>query len=266
MTPIPHETLDQLQNWITKHSGLRGSDYRSTFLERRVSPRLRATGCATIEAYLDYVDTHGGERRVFLEKLLVPTTEFFRNPEVFESLRALLRNRYESAPRPGGLRILSAPCSTGEEALSLAILLKEIGLEGRVVALDRSRRALDRLKTGVFPAKSTEKMDRALRERYFKQEESFVRADPALMRMVLPVCGDLTFGIPGTGYHVIALRNIFIYLTEEAQSRLLGEAERAVVPDGFLILGRVESLGRKSSHGWRTVVRDARIYARGRAE
>ena len=83
---------------------------------------------------------------------------------------------------------------------------------------------------------------------------------------ILPVCGDLTFGIPGSGYHVIALRNIFIYLTEEAQVRLLGEAKKALVPGGLLILGRVESLSRRSSHEWRTVVRDARIYARGRAE
>jgi len=265
MTPLPPETLERLQKWITAHSGLRGEDYRSTFLDRRISPRLRTTACATVEEYLDYIEKHGAERRVFLDKLLVPTTEFFRNPEVFEQLGALLRDWKAREPL-AGLRILSAPCSTGEEAVSLAILLREIRLDGRIIALDRSRKALRKLQAATFPARTTEKLDRALRERYFKQEENSVRVDPAIIKTILPVCGDLTFGIPGTGYHVIALRNIFIYLTEEAQNRLLGEAERALVPNGLLILGRVESLGRKSSHGWRTVVRDARIYARGRAE
>ncbi len=265
MTPIPRETLLRLQAWISAQSGMRGDDYRSTFLERRVSPRLRATGSTTLEGYLDYLEAHRAERRIFLDKLLVPTTEFFRNPEVFEDLQKLLKARREGVP-DGGLRMLSAPCSTGEEAVSLAITVREAGLDARIVALDRSRRALERLRTGLFPSRSADKLDRTLRERYFKQEESSARLDRRILDMILPVCGDLTCGIPGTGYHVIALRNIFIYLTEEAQDRLLGEAARALAPDGLLVLGRVESLGRKSSHGWRTVVRDARIYARGRAE
>ena len=135
------EDLQDLRRWITDQSGLKGEDYRASFLERRVLPRLAATGCATLADYLRHLENHPDEGRKLLSKLLVPTTEWFRNPEVYAAVGRLLVER-SSSPGWSRLRLLSAPCSTGEEALSLAMLMEELGLAGRVVAGDLSRSAM----------------------------------------------------------------------------------------------------------------------------
>jgi chemotaxis methyl-accepting protein methylase len=267
VSPSLGETdLDLLRGWIRRASGLTAGDYRASFLERRLAPRLRATGLSSIGSYLQYLEAHPGEARTFLGKLLVPTTEFFRNPEVFDRLQALLAGR---AGHPGWevLHILSAPCSTGEETYSLAALLEERGLRGRILAADRSRTALRTLNRGAYPAKSLRTLNGTRFSRYFRAEEDGARVAPALRRKVLAVCTDLTQGLPGRGFHAVVLRNLFIYLTEEAQARILREVHGALLPGGLLVLGRVEAPARACSGMFAVLDREARIYERaGRAE
>ena len=261
VSPLSEQDLDALRSWIGQATGVRGEDYRSTFLERRLTPRLRATGCPDAASYLAYLEEHRGEARTLAQKLLVPTTEIFRNPEVFAVLRSALRER-AGLPGWAPLRAMSAPCSTGEEAVSLAILFCEMGLDGRILAGDRSRRALHGLRRGRFAAKSLAKLDNRLRERYFREEVAEARVVPAVADRILPLCCDLTRGFPGRGLHVFLLRNLFIYLTEEAQERLLRQAVQALVPGGLLVLGRAESIGRKRPEGLAAVDAGCKVYAK----
>ncbi len=260
------EEFAALREWIASAGGLRAEDYRDTFLERRVRSRLAATGCAELGDYLALLGRSPSERRALLAKLLVPTTELFRNPEVFEALGRALRER-AAAQGWKRLRVLSAPCSTGEEAVSLAVLLSRNHLAGNVVAADRSLEALRRLRKGAYPARGLERMDMGQNAGYFKVEGDRATLLPGIAKAVHPVCWDLGVGLPGHGFHLIAMRNLFIYLTPPAQGRLLEEAFRALVPGGLLVLGRVESVGRSGAGCWEVVDRVARVYARagGRA-
>lgn len=258
--------MESLRAWIESAGGLRARDYRDSFLERRAGSRIAATGCTGLRDYLAFLDGHPDERRALVAKLLVPTTEFFRNPEVFASLGRLLGER-SSALGWKRLRVLSAPCSTGEEAVSLAILLAGLRLGGRVLAADRSVEALRRLRRGSFPARGLERLDMGQIAGYFRVEGDRATVSPGIARAILPVCWDLGQGLPGRGFHVVAMRNLFIYLTPQAQGRLLAAASSALVPGGLLVLGRVESVGRSGTGSWRVVDREARIYewAGGRA-
>ncbi|MEW5764431.1 MAG: CheR family methyltransferase [Acidobacteriota bacterium] len=266
MSPLPDEDLRRLRAWITRSWGLAAGEYRASFLERRLAPRLRATGISSLQAYLAHADAHPAEARAFLGKLLVPTTEFFRNPEVFDRLQSLLAVR---AGRPGWetLRLLSAPSSTGEETYSLAALMEERGIRGRILAADRSRASLRTLSRGEYPLRTLRTLNRERFSRYFRAEEDAVSVAPALRRRVVAVCADLTQGLPGRGFHAVVMRNLFIYLTEEAQARLLREVHGALVPGGLLVLGRVEAPARACSGMFAVLDREARIYERaGRAE
>ncbi len=261
MMRLENEDLFALRAWMAQALGMNGENYRPAFLARRLWSRMRATGTPDVPTYLALARRDAAEALTLASKFLVPTTEFFRNPEVFQ---ALGRELVARTSRPGWatLRAVCAPCSTGEEAVSLAILLNELGLRGRIVALDRSRGALRALRSGLWPRRSMEKVDLRRRARYFREEGETSRITEDIAARIQPVCCDLNGGIPAGGVHVVMMRNFFIYLTESAQGRLLEEAARAVVPGGLLVLGRVEILPRAALGPWTLVERDARIYER----
>lgn len=251
--------LASLRKFLEKAYGLRGEDYRDTFLARRLEPRLGATGHDTAKAYLEHVRKHPKEAEILLSKLLVPTTEFFRNSEVFNELKKALRERIRSRSWTP-LRVLSAPCSTGQEPVSLSILLEELDVPGLILAADRSLDALRELRAGFYPLKSLDDMDKTRRERYFTAEENRARVARRVLRRICPICCDLSQGLPSGPFHVVLLRNLFIYLTSEAQGRLMDEAGGALVQGGLLVLGRVETAGGSASRRFKAVSRDARIY------
>jgi chemotaxis methyl-accepting protein methylase len=252
------EDLAAVRAWMGQTLGLRGEDYRPAFLARRLWSRIKASGGGDVKAYLADLGTDSAEAGLLASKFLVPTTEFFRNPEVFQALGDAIEVR---AKRPGWspLRVVSAPCSTGEEAASLAILLAERGLRGRILAMDRSLRALRVLRAGAYDQRTVEKVDLRRRARYFKQGGEKSTVGPELASRILPLCCDLGKGVPARGVHVMMMRNLFIYLTEVAQARFLENAGRVLVPGGLLVMGRVEVLPR-GLRGWSLVERDARIY------
>ncbi len=261
MSRLGEGDLRRLREYLAAAFGLRAEAYRDSFLERRVQPRIEAAGFPSLGAYLDHLRDHPAERRILLQKVLVPTTEFFRNPEVFHRLKPLLAERRETF-RWKSLRLLSAPCSTGEEAYSLALLLEVSSWPGVVLAADRSLPALRTLRAGRYAARLLKPLDREGLSRYFTVEEGQGLAAPVLRRRVLPVCADLSLGVPGRGFHVALVRNLFIYLTEEAQERLLCEVHRALLPGGLLVLGRVEGLPRGASALFGTVDRERKIFER----
>ncbi len=253
MRRLQPEEVAALREWLSRQ-GLRGADYREEFLGRRLLPRMEGAGFDSVRDYLASLRGRPAEQDALLSRFLVHTTEFFRNPEVWEALRAVL-------PRagPGGLSVLSAPCSTGEEAFSAAVLLERDRLPGRVVAADLSGTALKRLREGRYPARALEKVDRELAARYFKLDGGWAMPVPRVRARVLPVRWDLGRGLPGKGFHVALLRNLFIYLTAAAQARLVAQAGEALVAGGLLVLGRVERLPQRGE-AWDVVDGDARIY------
>ncbi len=263
MKTLDSASLARLRGWITSRSSLHAEDYRGTFLYRRVYPRLKATDTETIREYIGVLERNQEEAGIFLKKLYIPTTEFFRNPEVFEALGDQLVMRFAGGGRAKNLRILSAASSTGEEAVSLAILLCRRGLGGRVVALDRCFSHLKSLRAASYSVAKLERVDKRLIERYFIVSGKVAIVRPEIRRMVDPVCADLTNGVPVKRFDVVALRNFFIYLTATGESRLLRRVAEALLPGGLLVLGKVETLGKNDLTEWKMVDKDARIYERG---
>lgn len=259
MITLSDQDLAALRRWMHEELGLRGEDYRPTFLARRIGPRLNAAGFTDVGSYLAFLRRNPAEARSLASKFFVPTSEFFRNAEVFQSLQKLLPERARNLGWTS-LKVVSAACSTGEEPVSLAILLEEMALEGRILALDRSPAALQALRRGLFARRALEKVDLKLKERYFKEDGEKARVVQWVAARICPVCCDLGEGLPVRGAHVVVMRNLFIYLTEASQVRLLDSSARALVPGGLLVLGRVEAPSPLRAAAWKPVDRAARIY------
>jgi chemotaxis protein methyltransferase CheR len=195
--------------------------------------------------YLRYDDPGGREFDALTDSLVVNETYFFREENALRVLSGeIIRPRVEAGKRP---RIWCAASSTGEEPLTLAMLLAESGLLANVeiIASDISARALARAKEGLYGQRSLRAMtaeakvrwleecgDKALVRREFREAVAWHRInlmDPVAIRALGP-------------FDVIVCRNVLIYFSENTVRRIIATLTDALVDGGRLLVGASESL------------------------
>jgi chemotaxis methyl-accepting protein methylase len=255
---LTDDEVSRLARWFKEEMGLELSFYRPDFISRRFLPRASALGCKDLESYIDFLRTNERERRLARKRLLVSTTELFRNQDVFDSLSGYLKNDAD-AKNWKDITVLSAPCSTGEEALSLAIFFDCLNIKTKVLAIDRNISSLRQISKAKFPARALQKLDKFVIKRYFKEEGSYRTLEDNALKRVFPLCCDLKFQMPVKRAHVVFMRNFFIYLTEEAQKLMVENVRRVLVDGGLLVLGKVERLNMNSAQ-WDIVDIGSKIY------
>ena len=133
-------SLDRILRLLGTASGLDPKTLGDVSVKNGVERRRLARGCRNLDAYARYLEEHPSERQELIETLVVPETWFFRDREPFVYLADLGRQRKPGSGRP--LRVLSVPCSTGEEPYSIAMALFDAGLmagQFTVHAVDISR-------------------------------------------------------------------------------------------------------------------------------
>ncbi len=239
----PDSALDQ---WFARTLGLDAASLGRSSIERIVAAALKRSGTANTEAYLELLTNSQEESDRFQEELLVPETWFFRDEEPFIFLRQHLESAWLPAHPGQVLRVLSAPCSSGEEPYSIAMTLLEAGIpaEGFVLdAADISRRALAAAKRAVYGRGSFRQPLAEAREVFFHAASRGRRLAEAVTRTVRFRRANLAapdFFAGEAPYDIIFCRNILIYLTAEARQLLLANLDRLLAPDGLLFTGHAE--------------------------
>lgn len=184
-----------------------------------------------------YFGSHPAELERLAELVRVGETRFFRDPEQWEALGAALGQRPSTSAKLFGL---SAGCSTGEEAWTLAMVLASAGRGPfRVVGVDRSAVALAQARAGNYEAECQAYLPEAYAE-YTEIEQNTLRVAPALRPHVSFVERDLLAGPPPGNYDVIVCKNLLIYLSHEAALRVLKSLFLALAPRGLLLVARAE--------------------------
>ena len=171
-------------------------------------------------------------------------TAFWRDRHQLEALGVILRQLYDRYERP--LDVWCAGCATGEEAYSIAIAARELGVPVRVLGTDVNTTYLDDARRATFDDWSLRRLDDAYRDRWFVRRGEHWAVDRQ-------IAGDVEFRhhnlldlppIPVNGvWDVILCRNVVIYLTEEAVTRILFRFAGSLAPDGYLLLGSSEEIG-----------------------
>ncbi len=216
-------------------------------LQRHVRERMKICGIPDEEAYLALVTENEEERDELLEALLVPETWFFRDFEPFVFLREYIRRK--RFPAPGGgrpWRILSLPCSTGEEPYSVAMTLMEAGLEGsqfHIDAVEISRKALEKAERGIFGPSCFREQDEDLRRKYFEKSGRSYRLPPRVRGAVRFIRGNLLDpgGLAVNGpYDIVFFRNLLIYFSDQARARATETIDGLLACGGLLFLGYAE--------------------------
>jgi chemotaxis methyl-accepting protein methylase len=258
LRPLGKSEIDGLAKWLTEEMGIDLSFYRTEFVARRFLSRALAFGFKSLEPYLDFIESNEKEKRLARKRLLVPTTEFFRNQDVFKALSDCLKcsSSYKEWKE---MTFLSAPCSTGEEALSLAIFCDRMSFNAKIIALDRNISSLRQAMNARYNKKALLKLDKFEIKRYFREEGSYRTLEDRVLKKVFPLCCDLRFQMPLKIAHVVFMRNFFIYLTEESQRGIIDNVKKVLIDGGLLVLGKVERLAINSDE-WEAVDIESKIY------
>ncbi len=225
-------------------SGIDFYAYRTATLYRRMSQRARTLGHDGLAAYAaSAIDDHA-ELEHLRQRLLIGTTEFFRNPEFFADLREHVIPKLVAQP---SVRVWCAGCSTGEEAYSVAALfLSELEAAGssaelRVFATDVRAEAIEHASRGIYEVERLVSLPLKLREAFFVDEGDTCRVLDRLRAHVLFAVHDVLDDPPFTKLDVVAFRNVMIYLRPEVHPCVLSRMHFALRPGGFLAVGESES-------------------------
>src|ERR1700722_3528138 len=154
------------ENLLRQKMGLTAASIGSPAVERAVKSRMADLGYAQAADYGCYLSASAEELQELIEAVVVPETWFFRDPQAYVALARLVTEELRSA-----LRVLSIPCSTGEEPYSLVMSLLDAGFlpqQLRVDAVDISARALAVAKRGVYGSNSFRGADLTFRDKYFQ--------------------------------------------------------------------------------------------------
>jgi chemotaxis protein methyltransferase CheR len=246
---------------ISEYAGIKLSAQKRNMVYNRLLRRLRACGTASFAEYLELVQRAGsGEREAFVNALTTNLTAFFREPHHFDLLLAHAQAR--AGKRGAPLRCWSSACSTGEEAWSIAMILREAECAGEVVGTDIDTDVLQAAQSGVYRSERTAGLPIERLRRHLLRgtgtNDGFVSVRPELRSMVK--FGQLNLQSPvwpaQERYDVIFCRNVVIYFDREFQKKLLQRMADLLVPGGLLMVGHSESF--PSAHpGFRSCGRTA---------
>ena len=211
--------------WLMRETGMDAATLGHHALARAVAERARvalgepskpdaASADDAIDAYWQLLNTSTDERQALIETLVVPETWFFRDREAFVALARLADARLVREPARV-LRVLSAPCATGEEPYSIAMALLDAGIgpaRFSIDAIDISARAIERARDGVYGRNSFRGHPLEFRDRHFSETAGGWRLDARVREPVRFVRASL-FDLPldtDARYDFIFCRNVLI--------------------------------------------------------
>ena len=236
--------IAQLLKQVLDVTGIDFSSYKEETLLRRLEKRKSVLGLYTADAYRRHIRDHPEEIRTLQHLFLVSVSSFFRDPESFVVLRNSLKQRLLQKQPTEPVRVWVPGCASGEEPLTLAILLKELDSQRRVeiTATDLNPDALAVAAEGVYPENALRTMEASVRARYFVAKGKNFCADPALMQCIKYERRDVFTGTPEKPLDLVSCRNLLIYMKSQLQDKLVKSFHSALLPAGLLFIGQSESL------------------------
>jgi two-component system, chemotaxis family, CheB/CheR fusion protein len=244
--------------------------YKPGTLRRRIERRMAmaAIDVGRMDLYLAALGRDDHELDLLAKDLLINITSFFRDPEVFDLLsRETIRELIAAHPPGRPLRIWIAGCSTGEETYSLAMLFREqiaeakLDIKLQLFASDLDPDAVMTARDGLYPETIEAQVSADRLARFFTKEDHSYRVAPDLRAAVVFTIQDVLADPPFSRLDMISCRNLLIYLSPEAQVKVLSLFHFALKPNGLLLLGSAETAGNVADR-FEVVAKAERLYRR----
>ena len=239
--------MQRVQDILKQAMGLDSGSVGQSAIERAVLARCRAHGLDGPDGYLELLTASGAELQELIETVAVPETWFFRDPKAFDALAAHAIGKWLPTHKTGIFRLLSMPCSTGEEPYSMAMALLNAGFPADrflIDGMDISERVLELGRRATYGRNSFRGRNLEFRDRYFEAAGERHALSERVRRNVRLTRGNLldaAFGAQLPAYDVIFCRNLLIYFDVRDQARAVAVLHRMLADDGMLFIGHSEA-------------------------
>ncbi|MCX8113119.1 MAG: protein-glutamate O-methyltransferase CheR [Bacteroidia bacterium] len=246
---ISDAELEQfMQIMLTQH-GYDFRGYAPASLKRRLGLVIKKYGFTSLIPLNQRLLTQPEYLRYFINEITVSTTELFRDPAAWVALRVQALPPFFALPE---IRIWHVGASTGEEVISMAILLQEIGLysRARIFATDIDDISIEKAKSAQYPARSRNLYKQNFQavfptssfEKYAHEEGGHLVFDPSLLKNTRFLKHNIVTEAAFGEFEVILCRNLLIYFTPPLQDQVVTKLVDSLVPGGILMIGTKESL------------------------
>ncbi|MDP9172232.1 MAG: PAS domain-containing protein, partial [Acidobacteriota bacterium] len=244
------------------------SGYRSQTFMRRVQRRMQVRNVVTPEAYIAKLKSEPDEASLLFRDLLIRVTSFFRDKDTFDALAALVIPRlFEGKTADRSVRLWVPGCATGEEAYSLAILLREhmdslsAMPKVQIFATDIDESAITTARVGRYPKTLLEGLSEPRRRRFFRESKGSYGVNKEIRDLCTFSMHNVIRDPPFSMMDLVSCRNLLIYMNPVLQNRVIPVFHYALVPGGILLLGGSESVAQHPTL-FETVDKRARIFER----
>ena len=254
-----------LKRQIHARVGFVCEGYKEKCLRRRIAVRMRARGVHTYADYSKLLELEPPEYERLVDTLTINVSKFFRNPDVWEVVRSHIAPALFASAAPV-LRVWSAGTAAGEEAYTAAMLLHDFAQQNghstnrfRILGTDIDRESLEFAQRAEYGDFAMTDIDPAVRDRWFEHGGNY-RLNKEAREHVRFDTLDLISDEYPRDQHLIFCRNVIIYFERSVQESLFRRFHQALVPGGFLVLGKVEALFGFAAGSFQAVANRQRVF------
>jgi chemotaxis protein methyltransferase CheR len=266
------EELNRLSRFVYQRTGMLFEEKKRYYIDRRVADRMDATGSSGFADYFMQLKADEQEAQKLINAFTVNETYFYREEHQLRCLSRSILPEVVHSHRPGDLvRIWSMPCSTGEEAYSIALWLLEnwamvdvyhIEIVGSDIDTDALKAALH----GRYGSRSLARLPPEVIDTYFEPERrgkrEIIQDLKESVRFTATNLADASSVAAQGKFDVIFCRNLLIYFDEASRLAAADNLHAALNPGGYLCLGHTESMSRISDRFETRRFEDAIVYRR----
>ena len=247
------DEFKQILSLLRIRKGVDFTYYKQTTVRRRISRRIVLSKLGNTSDYLRYIKENKPELDILYQDLLIPVTEFFRDPIFFENfgeklLPALFKNKPDNEP----IRIWVAGCSTGQEAYSIVICLHEYlalnpsSSKIQVFATDISEIAIAKARSGIYKKGEVEGLSSSRLQQFFSKTNSGYQIDKTIRDTCIFAFHNYLKDPPFANMDMISCRNSLIYMDPFLQKNAMSTFHYSLNEKGLLLLGKSETAGQVS--------------------
>ena len=245
------DVFKQILSLLRIRKGTDFTYYKQTTIRRRILRRMAINKTGELAAYLKLLRENKNEQDVLYQDLLIPVTGFFRDPKTFDNLcesvfPQIIKNKTAGEP----IRFWVAGCSTGEEAYSVAICLKEFfegssqsGERVQIFATDISEPAIAKARSGFYTKNDIEGLSPQRLKEFFIKTNGNYQANKSIREMCVFAVHNFLKDPPFGKMDFISCRNVLIYMEPYLQKKALNTFHYSLNQKGFLLLGKSETTG-----------------------